>query len=248
MKLAADGWHAAEMEARKLSNALVNRIGSLVERDEEQFDVEGCAIDMGLYREGIPECMVRYEQHFVESPGPIVKIVFNNMTSAGISTETMIAKGAAIAALIECIELSGKSVELWTVCSMDPTGRLQYHRTKIDSPQRFESWVKVKEAGQPLDMARAMFALGHPSAVRRLAFRTLELVDEETRRPFISGYGMPVDLPKEAKDRGDIYVGKSLLGERQWTNKEKTIEWIVNSLREQNIRVNDATVLEKFTK
>ena len=229
LQLATNGWDDAEAAARKISNALVRRIGALVERDEEIFDVEGAAVDVGLMLQGIPEHMVRYEQHFTESPGPIVRIMFNISASCGISPETMIAKGAAVAGLVECIELSGKSVELWAVARC----RESYHSVVTR--------VLVKAAGQPLDMGRVMFAVGHPSSLRRLWFRWLERQEKEVRFPFRFGYGIPNDL-EEDSDRGDIYVGKSLFGEPQWTDEQQAIAWVIKTLRKQNINVNDHTV------
>lgn len=227
MKMANEGWASAEADARKLSNAIMRRVGSIVERDEELFDVEGQGIDIGLFNSGLPEHWVRYEQHFQESPGPIIRIVYNAAASGGISTRTLVAKGAAVAGLIECIELSGKSVELWMAIVFS----VGY--------ETVEFRAKVKEAGQPLDMGRVMFALAHPSSLRRLGFRVLEL----SKHPDWTtvNYGFPADVATD-RDRGDIYIPKSYFGEPQWTDEETTIKWVIEQLRAQNITVNDQTV------
>jgi hypothetical protein len=243
LKIATEGWEDAEAAARKISNAVMNRIGALVERDEELYDVEGQGIDIGAYNQGIPECWIRYEQHFAEAPGPIVRIVFNIAASCAVSTEVMIAKGAAVAGMIECIELSGKSVELWACCCVADE--------LVGARHKAVTMIKVKEAGQPLDMGRVMFALGHPSSLRRLWFRWLERQDALLLKLIGSGYGIPTDLDKADMPEemhhlmGDIYIGKSLLGEPQWTNEQATTEWIIKQLRKQNIRINDATVPEE---
>ena len=67
IELATMGWHDGEAEARKISNAIMQRVGSIVERDEELFDVEGQGIDISALNMGLPEHWVRYEQHFAES-------------------------------------------------------------------------------------------------------------------------------------------------------------------------------------
>ena len=227
MKMANEGWASAEADARKLSNAIMRRVGSLVERDEELFDVEGQGIDIGLYNCGEPEHWVRYEQHFNEAPGPIVRIVFNGAASGGISTRSLVAKGAAVAGLIECIELSGKSVELWMAIVFSV------------GSETVEFRVKVKEAGQPLDMGRVMFSLAHPSSLRRLGFRVLELSEH---KDWVNvNYGFPADVASD-RDRGDLYIPKSYYGEPQWTDEPTTIKWVIEQLRAQNVTVNDQTV------
>ena len=227
MQMANEGWASAEADARKLSNAIMRRVGSVVERDEELFDVEGQGIDIGLFNSGLPEHWVRYEQHFQEAPGPIVRIVFNAAASGGISTRSMISKGAAVAGLIECIELSGKSVELWMAIVISA------------GYEALELRVKVKDAGQPLDMGRVMFALAHPSSLRRLGFRVVEL--SQHKNWSAANYGFPADIA-DGRDKGDLYIAKSYYGEPQWTDEQETIKWVIETLRSQNVTVNDQTV------
>src|SRR5258708_6541179 len=62
VKLLHEGWHDGEANARKLSKAIVAKIGSMVERDEPIYDVEGSGVDVSLYVKNVPECWMRHEQ------------------------------------------------------------------------------------------------------------------------------------------------------------------------------------------
>lgn len=239
LDLAKRGWHDAEADARKLTKVISKEIGSLVEQDVELYDVEGAGVDVQMFAQGIPECWLRNDQKFAQAPGPIVKVVFNFSADWRVRIPTLITRGASVAGLIECIELSGRSVELWA------TMVLSYWETS------WETRIKVKDAGQPLDLGRMMFAIAHPDALRRLGLRDMEL-NPDTRPLTMSDalgsrvirsegwYGVPVDVPEDG-DRGDIYI-PAITVDR---SEQATRQWIVEKLREQGIEVNDEALNAK---
>lgn len=106
--LARDGWPEGEDYIKPLTLALVDKVSSLIERPVYIYDVEGHGIDVARYVDGEPECWLRQDVRITEGPGRrIVRIVANGFASCGIEPDVIRAKGAAVAALAELLELAG---------------------------------------------------------------------------------------------------------------------------------------------
>lgn len=229
LQLAAAGWHDGEAEARKVSGKLLRELGSVIEKDEELIDIEGQGLDVANFVQGIPEHWVRYERNWENAPGPIVKVVVNMGIEFHTAASTIITRGAAVAGMIECIELTGRSCELW-VGDYSSGGWNGAPLLML---------VKVKTAGQPLDMGRVMFALAHPSSLRRLGFRAIEVWEESRFLSSMGTYAMMGDIPEDSPHRGDIYIpGIHWGGDPTWTDQKKTRQWVIDRLREQGITIN----------
>jgi len=226
MQLAVVGWEDKVKEARTLSELLINKILDYMVTTTIHYDVEGIDFDMARVHNGEPECWYRFEEHVTENEGDaVVRIVINNMASCGVETETIIKRGAVIAALVETLEYAHRRVE---VVSHSP-----FSETNGKYAPSAEFKIIVKTAGQPLDLARLMFMSGHPSMLRRLLFHCLELnVPEHQRAGFC--YGYPIDLPKEAQ--GNVYFGKMHYGQNErWLKDPES--FIIEQLQEQGIEI-----------
>lgn len=233
LELARNGWPEGEAYAKPLTEILFNKVSNLVEREEMVHDVVGNSIDVGAYLNDDPECWTRMESHIVDGNSPrIFRVVYNTSISAGIDKQTVIAKGAAIAALIRALEYAGHRAEVWSIA---------WCAAKMDDDREnarpnHETRVLVKAADQDLDFGRLVFALAHPSMPRRLGFACLE------GDPFVNRvahtYGYPCDCPKS--DRGDLYIGKSFYGEPQWWDTDSVIRWILATLKAQGVSVREA--------
>lgn len=231
VQLAVNGWPEGEAQAKRLADAIFAKVASLVEREEVVHDVVGAAIDIGAYLNGDPECWTRQESHITDGNAPkIFRIVYNCSASAGVDKTVLSAKGAAIAALVRALEFAGHRAEVWSIpiCVSD-----EYEKRDSANPAH-ETRVQVKAADQDLDFGRLVFALAHPSMLRRLGFACIEtdriMVEKE-----LSNYGWPCDSRME--DRGDIYIAKSFYGEPHWQNAESVIAWILQTLKTQGVSV-----------
>ena len=120
-------------------------------------------------------------------PLPIVRIFCDIGAVWYTSTEAMIRKGAAVVALIDQIERSGQRVEL-IATQISKTHR-QYDEQHI--------FITVKQPDEPLDLDRISFAVAHPSMLRRVCFRIMEVTYDKP----VSGYGSVEemkDIPEDA--------------------------------------------------
>ena len=226
LDLGINGWPEGREKANIFSSAIVDKVSSLIEKQDIEYDVVGQDFDIGLVMQGVPECWYTLTTRIVDGQGSRqLKLVFNNCVSAGIDTEVMTRKGAAAVALIQCLELAGFRVEV------------SIKNGLASGYQQGASYIfqcVLKEASQPVDIDRIIFALAHPSAFRRIGFSIFE-GDKEFMDAHSSGYGYPAECPREM--RGDIYIGSSLLGGVQWETEEATQKWILGELRRQGIKL-----------
>lgn len=238
LTLGKEGWQGGVDKASKIAKPLFNKVSVRIERKVPVYDVEGIQLDMGAYLRNEPEPFVRYQEEITEGTGVrLIRIAYANVASAGISRNVLEAKGATMAALVELLEFAGHRVELIDIpfslaASRDYTRKCGWYVS-----------VKIKEFHQPLDMSRIMFALGHPSNMRRLGFRALELASYECRQWAGLGYGMPADPPVDEEfGKVDIFVGSAMLGEPQWTDEATTERWIIEQLEAQGIKLGKEVV------
>jgi hypothetical protein len=222
VKLAQNGWPEGSQKVQNLTNILVNKVSDMIEQPVIQYDVTGNDFDIALYLNNVPEYWTTFHTDEAGMTNRVVKILFNIATSAGIIGETMKAKGAAIAALVIILEQIGIRVELELGQAVTCKGK------------RWEIKAVVKEAAQPLDIDRLTFALAHPSSLRRLIF-SVEEADQDFCNTCNTGYGMPAEILNVGEKT--LYVGSSMLGAPQWADKDSTVKWIVEKLKEQGVNV-----------
>lgn len=224
LKLAREGWGDGESKVKQLSQVLFDRVSNQIEREFIQYDVEGSEIDVARYLDGEPECWQRFETRVTEGAGRrIVTIAYNCAASAGVSADVLLAKGAAVVALVELLEFAGHGVRV-IICDGQQGSMLT------------ETYVTVKEPDQPIDVSRIAFAVAHPATMRRLMFSVWEQFPPAVREAINvphGGYGMPCDVRKA--HRGDIYMEHSMYGGHQWLNTDAARAWVTERLKEQGV-------------
>lgn len=228
IKLAEEGWPEAEEMVSRLSSALFDQVSSRIERDYPMYDVEGdYSVDMARYLQGIPECVMYLQRTPVDGPErKMIRVVVNGFVSCGVSAEIYKARGAAIVALVNLLEFAGHGVELDVVFPMGCS----------DGPRQVRTWVRVKNADQPVDIGRCAFALAHPSMFRRLQFSVMEQLPPEHAR-FVGalggGYSTPLDV--YGSDRGDLYISRTGLYDASWSSPAAAEKWVLDQLQAQGV-------------
>lgn len=221
LKLAVQGWPEGTNTVARMAASLADKVTSLVEKEQLFMDTTGMAYDIGLVNMGVPEAWINVVPYYALGSGRrVVKIVFNAAASCGVEQEVMIRKGASVAVLIQALEQSGFRCE---VVLGDGTGG-----RNVD----IEVYSLIKEASQPLDIDRLVFSLAHPSTLRRVMFSVYETYKQfmETDR---FGYGTPITIAEQ----GDVYVGHSMYGDEVWEDEQKCVQWILESLKSQGVRI-----------
>jgi hypothetical protein len=205
----------------------MNKITSLVEKPEIVYDVTGNDFDIALVNEGVPECWTRIETHEVQSGRgtKVLRMTFNAFVSSGITPEVMIARGAAICALIESLEYAGFRIELQLYQRGSYTGGTRSHCI----------FVPIKYADGPLDLDHLAFCLAHPSMFRRLCFAINEH-DKDYMKGCMS-YGLPANV--DTVLRGDINIDCASFADAQWSNPTSAVKWILAQMKEQGVEISE---------
>lgn len=184
-RLVREGWPEGRdrmidgMEAAAL-------VAPMLPASSRRLDVAGAYPIAALAACGDPMSMVD-PGDLSAAARPIVRLAFSFSYSAFKQAREIEQYGAALLTWIDRIEESGRSVEV-TAC----------HTATADA-WRFASRIVVKKAGEPLEVDRIAFVVGHPAMLRRIHFRAYEMENAPGfQNAFEGGYGMPhTDRPKD---------------------------------------------------
>lgn len=116
-------------------------------------------IDVATYLTGDPECIVARVD---ASTASSIRIYVDCSASFMVDGAKMTERGAILAAMIDALHQRGVLVELWAGQRM------------TNGESVYASWVKLKANTEPLDIQQVVYALAHPSFLRRLGFSALE--------------------------------------------------------------------------
>ncbi len=215
IKLMRKGWTEGVTKATAISERIESQLYNLIERPRITYDVTGELLDVARYCMDEPEHWGVWQSDLVEGAGhKHVKVVINISASCMVSTETIIARGAVAAALVNLLELAGHRAEVTAVCATEGDGHKVY------------TYTTVKRFDETLDLDRLTAAVAHPSNVRRIQFKHREaLPGPLARATATSGYGRPTEA--ESTERGDVYFPCMLGGgsDGQWTDPDKAVRW-----------------------
>ncbi len=107
----------------------------------------------------------------------VARFVLNICNLCTVSPKSIMAWGSAVLALVDSLENQDIRCEI-VCCSNAEAG-----------DQRFSTIINVKQAGDPLDIDRLAFVIAHPSMLRRLWFRGVEIQPGLRSTAWKYGYG-----------------------------------------------------------
>lgn len=202
--LARNGWTAIRPEVDDILGELTDRLADKLDNlYKPMYDFGGAYVDMGRFVEGDPECMVTFQAVPAGAMGRVIKIAVSGTASSFIDPEDIKKRGISIISLVDTINKLGFGVELWWDSTIQHSGR---HSTA----------VKLHDSADTLDINSVMFALAHPSMLRRLTFSVQEQSSHAKEQNVGGGYGVPstmgiveafdfdVTVEKLQDGRGDI--------------------------------------------
>lgn len=192
VKLAVDGWHDVRPEVQKMFDSLESQLSlALDEQYAIRYDYSGDSVDMGRYVSGDPECMMDYVTEPQARMGRVVRIMVAGVASAYVTPEQIRARGVAVCALIDVLHKLGVGIELWTEqCYLR---KEEGYRNRKPSTKRYSMLVKLHDSADMMDIDDIMYAIAHPSMLRRIGFAGVEQMDWANE--FVNNsYGRPDDM------------------------------------------------------
>lgn len=159
----------AKLQIKEKQNAMVNKRKMV-------NSVAGFQPIVPLYLAGVPTNMV--QQKMVPVKQKIVNITKSVTYSASVSTETIVEESVKAMQIVKKLEAMGYRVNLSIALG------------SIKDDRQLFSKVCIKHANEKLNVSKLAFPMVHPSMLRRLFFRFIE-VCPDTTKSFTRGYGIP---------------------------------------------------------
>lgn len=223
--MATEGWTELRPEVDNVLNDVTERLADrLADLYKPTYDFGGAYVDMGRYVEGDPECMVNFQATADKAVGRVVKVVIAGTASWNIKQEWLMRRGVAVLSLIDTINKLGFGIELWWDSTV--AGK------RADKYDCFTTAVKLHDSEDSLDINSVMFALAHPSMLRRLTFSVQEQSEFATAQGAVGaggGYGSPSRMGMPNIDDYDVVVDKLQDGHGDIVNDP--MGWVMTTLK-----------------
>jgi hypothetical protein len=177
--LGTTGWHDIRPQVDSLFARVEPSCGiAMGDMFETRFDVSGDSGDIDRYLSGEPECMIDYVNVPQARMGRIVRILINGSVSCRVSAEDIMKRGVTVTVLVDILNRLGVGVEV-------------YLENCTRSGNKYHSLlVKLHDSAELLDIDNLMFAVAHPSMLRRISFSNMEKSKwGEAKKIIQGGYG-----------------------------------------------------------
>jgi hypothetical protein len=160
------------------------------------LDVCGYQAIVPLYLQGVPNNMVN--KRMVPIKQKVVTINKCVQYSANVRKETIIEESIKALQIIKKIESQGVRCNLNVVV----------HTTKTNCKDYLLK-IRIKNANEKMNVSKLAFPLVHPSMLRRLFFRFLEIYPD-VEKGYVNSYGQPANVRNTKDLLKDEYVIPSI--------------------------------------
>lgn len=160
LELAEDGWTEMRPTVDAVRESIMGSIAEVIDFESTvTLDLVGGAVDMGAFMAGEPEHMIAFPMDERDTMDRVVRIIMDPGGASGVPASQLAARAAAVAALLEIVQMSGRSLEVWVASPV-----------KARNYQQHSPVICAHRAGTECDINAMMFFCGHPSMLRRLIF------------------------------------------------------------------------------
>ncbi len=179
--------------AQKLVNKLkvIDRKTEMVSKRRAANSVAGFHPIVPLYLAGVPTSMVSYKMVPVKQKVVNITKLFNY--HGGIKSDTIINESIKVLQVVRKLEAQGYSVNIDVALGSSAGGR------------NIATSIRIKNANERLNISKVAFPMVHPSMLRRLMFRYIE-VTPNTTKAYVDGYGAPIQKAEMSKIFPDSIV------------------------------------------
>lgn len=223
--MAMNGWQGMSHHLDGVIEAVRQRMGEVDGlHNVRRLDLVGTMPDVDRFLRGEIECM--WDDLLIEEPhdGKVFTMIVDGTSRSDIDPADTLKRGAVLCGLVEAMNMLGYAMDIY----VEHTWKL----SKSGADTFHTLLCHVSHAGEPFDLSRVMFAIGHPAWNRRIAFGTAESIQEMWDRGFshvASARGM--NGCHFALDVGaSIQVGLNSI--KKNTNP---VKWVLDQLEAQGV-------------
>lgn len=217
------GWHDIRPQVDEMFSRMEEHINmALGEVFETRFDVCGDSVDIDRFLVGEPEHMMDYVMVPAGRMGRVVRVLVNGSASCQVDPERILQRGTVVTALIDLMSKLGVGVEVWLESASrdSKTGSVGTQLTMLHSSE------------QRLDIDNLMFALAHPSMLRRIGFSVMERSAWKPAKYLAvegGGYGTPHNLTQGDRIKADVCIDRLELG--RGNEVEDGVAFVMSTVR-----------------
>ena len=173
MDLLLHGWTEAAGKMTRTLKTLPQ--AAPIKRQKSVYSVAGHTASVPRYLQGVPTNMIASVPD--RRKQPVIVINHSIAYPARVKAEDILAEGIKALQVVQAIEASNRNVKLNIIC--------------VSEDRNFKRGFKVciKQPGERLNISKMAFPLAHPSMLRRMFFKYMEV---EPDMPIsFDGYGRP---------------------------------------------------------
>jgi hypothetical protein len=224
VQLGHKGYDEIRPEVERMFTELESQLAERLESAfQSRYDYQGVQVDVGRFLSGEPECMIDFVPEPSQRMGRVVRIIINGSASARIDAEKITKRGVVVCALVDAIHKLGMGVEVYAEFPTNDQG------VNSRDGEVMTTLVKLHDSQQMLDINNLMFALCHPSMLRRIKFSCLEQ-SKWHRASYVLGraYGYPSSLECAERVGADVVVEMLQSGNEDYLHSP--IDWVMSTL------------------
>lgn len=210
-ELLAKGWYEG---SKKLETKLKLEKGSAFNKLERKFiqDVVGFQPIVANYLMGVPKSMVNSKM--VMRKEKVVTLNYCAAFSGGVKASVIEENCITAFRIIKAIEAAGTRVNL----NVFYAGYVYDYQTSTKRYNLIK--LRIKGANERLNVAKMAFPMVHPSFLRRILFRAIEVSPSFTRE-YVNGYGRVLSNEDFAEVFSDKLKGEYIIP----TYAANSIDW-----------------------
>lgn len=173
-----NGW---DDMAKQLKNTMNSKKleAEMIKQYRNVLSVAGYQPVVSLYLAGVPQNMVA--KQMVPVKQKVVNITKSLNYSGSVNSDKIVEESIKVMQLVKRIEQQGMKCNIYIALGTTAGSRKVICK------------VKIKGAAERLNVSKLAFPLVHPSMLRRLMFRYIEVCPDVTKA-YVRGYGYPVDV------------------------------------------------------
>ena len=179
MKLFREGW-SVEAQDLVIKLAEAEKKAQVQSVNRRCYDVAGGFVSVPRYIQGKPNCMIRMKKQQIKQR--VIDVYKSIDYSGSTSADTIIEESIKAMQLVKRIESMGVRANLFITMGVKTFSNT--YKVIVN--------IKVKDASEKLNVSKLAFPLAHPSMLRRLMFRFIEVSNYTNSTKYVYSYGRVV--------------------------------------------------------